>query len=423
MIKKDVFLKYYAVQENLPPVNESFTPRKSLSGDVIDANSFFTTPSLQLNQNDILKLKNADPAKGIMEGAVRSEVILDTTNQIQGAVPIINEKARPTTTQSKPANQETIVQAIDETKIPIPDHTNTNVSQYKVYDNDDDAYADFIKGGNSTAPVEPPKPIQPKIEVDDIYENEKLAYGADEAERRRNMRLKKVQNQSQPETQQQKVDQKIQEPEMNPAESMFKTFKRNHDIKIKVEFTDKIGNPEFIKLMMENMDGDIVGFYKNLILQNIKENFKVVEDEVEKQIREEIFGEGKKKVIENSGELIEKLTKLSKQLVDKSDEITINDGMDDDLVETILEGKDELIKLTDELVDKSKILTEELDKLDNLDEEISKHIEDDTSNLILGGKTPGGKQLYKYVDDKGKIVEAQPNRAAKNGWKPLTKEE
>ena len=421
MIKKDVFLKYYAEQENVREnVNESFKSIKT-SSDVLNPDSFFTAPSLKLNQKDIQLLKNADPEKGLKDGMPRSEIIIDTTNQTQGAVPIINERARQPLTQSKPM-QESIVQAVDDTKIPIPNHTNTNVSQYKVYDNDDDAYADFVKGGNTAVPVQPPKPVQPKIEVDQLYEDEKITYGLEEAERRKNMRLKKVQTQSQPPIQQQNVEQKIQQPEMNPAETMFKTFKRNHDIKINVEFTDKIVNPEFIKLMMENMDGDIVGFYKNLILENIKNNFKVVEDEVEKQIREEIFGEGKKKVIENSGELIEKLTKLSKQLVDKSDEITINDGMDDDLVETILEKKDELTKLSEELVEKSNILTEKLDKLDNLDEEISKHL-GDVSGLIPSGTTPGGKQLYWYLDENGKAKEVLPNTAKRNGWKPLTKEE
>jgi len=57
-----------------------------------------------------------------------------------------------------------------------------------------------------------------------------------------------------------------------------------------VEFKDKIGKPDFIKMMVENMDGDIVGYYKNVIMNNIMKDLSKIEKAVEKEIKSQIFG-------------------------------------------------------------------------------------------------------------------------------------
>jgi hypothetical protein len=312
MIKKDVFLKYYEESENIPQtsVNESFKPRKSNTGE-INPDTFFTSSTI-VNQNDIMKLKNADPSKGALDGQERTEIVLNTANKTKDTKPVFNESVRQ---PLKPIQNESIVQQVDESTLPIPDHTNTNVSQYKVYEDEDEAYNDFINNSTTPQTTTPiTKPQQPKVEVDQLYEDEKLTFGVEEADRRKNLRLKRT---NKPIEQEQQVQQIVQS-QIDPTQMMFKTFKRNHEIKINVEFTDKIGNPDFIKLMMENMDGDIVGFYKNLIVEKIQNNFKLIEDEIEKQIKLEIFGE-EKKVYEKN------------KIEDRSNEIVINDGMDDDL--------------------------------------------------------------------------------------------
>ena len=398
MIKKDVFSKYYSEMDNVPArINESYSPPKNSTTN-LDPDSFFTTPSIQLNQNDIMKLKNADPSKGVVEGADRTEIVINTSNQTRGTKPVINEAARQPL--NRPKQNESIVQEVDETTLPIPDHTNTDVSQYRVYENEDDAYDDFVNKGSKPQSTQQPKPKPQPIqlsEAEQMYEDEKVAYGPEEANRRRDIRLKRSGQTVQ--TQQPNTEEKTKEQSMsNPAEAMFKTFKRNHNIQISVVFNEKIGKPEFIKMMMENMEGDIVGYYKKLIVDDIMNNFKVIEDEVEKQIKEEIFGkpEEQMEAIKSS---IETIVKLSKQIVDKSSEITINDGLDDDDTDITTEEDDEFgpVDLTD--------------------------VEPDYLKLIPGGLTPGGKQLYKYIDEKGKVKEALPKSADKKGWTPLTKEE
>jgi polyhydroxyalkanoate synthesis regulator phasin len=187
----------------------------------------------------------------------------------------------------------------------------------------------------------------------------------------------------------------------NPAEAMFKTFKRNHEIQINVVFKEKIGKPEFIKMMMDNMEGDIVGYYKKLIVDDIMNNFKTIEDEVEKQIKQEIFGLTEEQTVDIQSS-INKIMELSKKIVDKSDEISFNGKLDDEV-----EKNTTVDDFEEELVHK---LTEE--ELKNMTEFLS---------LIPGGLTSSGKQLFKYVDENGKIKEVLPGTAERNGWKPLTK--
>jgi len=324
MIKKDVFLKYYEESENIPQtsVNESFKPRKSNTGE-INPDTFFTSSTI-VNQNDIMKLKNADPSKGALDGQERTEIVLNTANKTKDTKPVFNESVRQ---PLKPIQNDSIIQQVDESTLPIPDNTNTNVSQYRVYDDEDEAYNDLV---NSSTKVQLPpmtKPQQPKIEVDQLYEDEKLTFGIEEADRRKNLRLKRTNKPI--ESEQIQKPQQVQQ-QIDPTQMMFKTFKRNHEIKINVEFTDKIGNPDFIKLMMENMDGDIVGFYKNLIIEKIQDNFKLIEDEIEKQIKIEIFGEEEKP----------KKTR-EKTIKNKPVEIIddINDDLNSDLFDLIVQKK------------------------------------------------------------------------------------
>jgi hypothetical protein len=375
MIKKDVFYKYYAPMENAS-INESVRQvRNTNSGDFIDPDTFFNSSSV-VNQTDIMKIKNADPSKGAIEGSPRTEIVSNTTNRMKDAKPYINETIRPTTPMTS-LKSEAIVQEVDESTLPIPDHTNTDVSKYKVYDNDDDAYADFIGHANNPQTQQAPQrptPPPPPSEAEQLYDDEKMVYGEEEANRRRDIRLKKViktQDTYTSSDTQVQTEQKIQQPQMmDPREMMFKTFKRNYDIKINVEFTDKIANPEFIKMMMENMDGDIINFYKKLVLENITKNFKIVEDEVEKQLKRVIYGE-------------ETITETPIVITEKISEDSIIEVVEEPIVES------------------------------------SDYIDENGIVLILGGKTAAGKQLYKYIDERERVREVLPSTAKTKGWKPL----
>lgn len=311
MIKKDIFNKYYLpfvskqnTNINNPPLNES---------SEIDPVSFFNTPSVK--QDVIQKIKNTDTSN-IPDVKMPPQVVNKPIDNLPNQQMV----------------NESIVKQVED--LPIPNNTNTDVSQYKVYDNDDDAYQDFIKKNQHPPIQQPPTPTpKPLSEIDQLFEDEKMAFGEEEAIKRRDIRLKKN-----PVVQRQTTEQTQSNHQFDPSEMMFKSFKRNHPISVTIKFEDKIGNPDFVKMMMENMDGDIVGYYKKIIMNNIINNIKHVEDEVERCIKLEIFGE---------------------------------------------EPEDE---------------------------------------LIPGGKTKAGKQLYKYIDENGKIIEMLPTTAKKKNLKPYKTE-
>lgn len=201
---------------------------------------------------------------------------------------------------------------------------------------------------NATGQPLPPKKTSYEIEkekIEYLYDDELLTYGEEEAITRRNKRLSKL-GSTQP-LQKPTTDsvtdttspQPPVQPALDPVEMMFSTFKRNHDISINVEFKDKIGSPTFIKMMVENMDGDIVGFYKKKVMEKIMGNLSEIELAVEKTIQTEIFGE---------------------------------------------------------------------------------EVEEESDNgLIPGGKTAGGKQKYKFVDENGVVKDMLESTAIKKGYEPF----
>lgn len=357
MIKKSDFLKYYAIYENKElPLKENKT-QKVENSDYVDPDSFFNSSSI-VKPDDIQKIKQADPSKGAIDGAQRTEVKHD--NQIFE--------------QQKPQiSNESIVKQVDPANVPIPNNTKTDTSQYKVYEDEDKAYEDFI---NKSIPQQShPQPQQPVIsndpldEINRLYEDEKFAYGEDEAMKRKESRIKRLNpQQNQVKT---SVEQQNNQQYLDPSELMFKSFKRNYDINIELNFKNKISNPDFIKMMLENIDGDIIGYYKKIIINDIKKDFKIIEDEVEKQLKITIFGEE-----------IESSKKITKKPTTK---------------------KPTTKKPTKKSIKKSTT------KKDTL-------IDDE---LVLGKKTVSGKQKYKYIDENGQEVELLPETAKKRGLDPL----
>lgn len=221
-------------------------------------------------------------------------------------------------------------------------------------------------------------------EIERIFENEKLAYGEDEANKRRLGRIAQYQGigQKKSTTQvnvngQEQVQTNIQiqppiQPQIDPTEMMFKSFKRNFEINININIKDKIANPDFVKMMMENMEGDIIGYYKKLIMNNIMSDIQVIEKEVEHSIKTAIYGDDiheEEKEIDNS--------------------------------------------TSDELVKESTDITNTLQEHVNNGDEI---------NILVEGKpTKSGKKTYKYIDDKGKVKDLLPETAIKKGYKPFEK--
>ena len=150
---------------------------------------------------------------------------------------------------------------------------------------------------NNTQQLEAPSAViridntqQPNI-TDELFDDEVALYGVAEATKRKRDRMKGIAPQQPQPVYTQQPQATVQ---ISPAEMMFKSFKRNYEISINLEFKDMIGNPDFVKMMLENIDGDIVAYYKNIIMNNIMANVSKIENEVESQIKLAIFGDGSK---------------------------------------------------------------------------------------------------------------------------------
>ena len=73
----------------------------------------------------------------------------------------------------------------------------------------------------------------------------------------------------------------------------FKGFKKNHKVTIELSFDEYIADPEFLKMMMNNFEADVIKYYTSEIFKNIANNPQKVEEEIYKQLEEMIIGKKK----------------------------------------------------------------------------------------------------------------------------------
>lgn len=85
---------------------------------------------------------------------------------------------------------------------------------------------------------------------------------------------------------------KIDEKSVTEQETykFFRGFKKNHKVTIDLKFDEMIADPEFLKLMMNNFEADVIKYYTQEIYKNIASNPQMVEDEIYKQLEIVILG-------------------------------------------------------------------------------------------------------------------------------------
>lgn len=76
----------------------------------------------------------------------------------------------------------------------------------------------------------------------------------------------------------------------NPSFNLFKNFKRNHDIVLKLNINEKISKPDFIKIMSDGLEGDIIQYYTDLIYNTFISNTSIIKSQIYEQIYEEVYG-------------------------------------------------------------------------------------------------------------------------------------
>ena len=170
-------------------------------------------------------------------------------------------------------------------------------------------------------------------------------------------------------TQSQNTQQPIQAiTEEDEVIKMFKKFKRNYNINIKFSIKNKIGKPEFIQMMADGLDGDIIQFYTDELFTKFISDFDIIKEDIYNQIYKKVYGHDKP-IEEVEDEIIEEV-KPTKKI-----------------------KKEKELKSGDEVI------------------------------LIPGGKTKAGKQKYKFINDKNKLVEMLVESAQKKEYRPATKKD
>lgn len=108
-------------------------------------------------------------------------------------------------------------------------------------------------------------------------------------------------------TEEKKIETKQTQTEpVDFISQMFKSFKRNYKIKINIDIEDYISEPDFIKLMSNNLDADIIGLYTKEILGRILGDVVGLEEKIRSVIKKEVYGEEKNP--------IEKYKKVRKEI-------------------------------------------------------------------------------------------------------------
>lgn len=80
-------------------------------------------------------------------------------------------------------------------------------------------------------------------------------------------------------------------PRIDPLQMMFNMFKNNYDVTINLKIEDKIANPQFIAMVMENVEGDPIEYYAKIILEKVLKEPLKLKKEIYDQLKKEIYGE------------------------------------------------------------------------------------------------------------------------------------
>ena len=151
-----------------------------------------------------------------------------------------------------------------------------DLSQYKVYDNDDDAAADFERRMNQTQqqpqqrqrpqpyqdPYQPQQPVSEAYQAPQVESTQSSAYVSPEEE----------------------------------AFRFFRSFKKVFPITLSVDFDERIAEPNFIKMMAVNYEGDIIKFYTKEFMNRIYNDPGFLENKIYDKLRSLVFEEEKKKI-------------------------------------------------------------------------------------------------------------------------------
>lgn len=173
---------------------------------------------------------------------------------------------------------------------------------------------------------------------------------------------------------------KINSPSSQNAflDNFMSKFKKNYEINIDLEIKEKIVEPNFLKMVADNVNDDILEWYANQFVDKLLYDPNFLKDKIYKKLHLEIYG-------------------------------------------TLPESKVEETKEKIKEEDKSEIKNEKINDISPQPLTLKK--ENDDGKGIKGKLTKSGKQTYKYINDKNQIRDYLPETANKKNYKLAKKED
>lgn len=328
--KKLFVQKYVANMKPAPTYSENVIQeqvQQTLPSDTVDVNSFFSTTT---------------PIEGLEEGIknidkVDSSKVLEITKN-EGWVPKVKDLEKEDHQTQINENIMTPVSLEQEKEMLRQRHNKQEEFKRKLNEN------------GLTVAQETTRQQQIELTGEDPYKTKITKYRSNQG-----LNPNAIDN---PQMIDSPTDEKITNYQSQDYEviKIFKKFKKTHNFKTKISIAEKIADPEFIKMMIENLDGDIIQYYTDVIYEKIISDTDKLKENIYNQIYKHIFGINK----------------------------------------PVIETEIEEIKDTKEKENKT----------------IKKIV------LIPGGKTSAGKQKYKFINNKGKVVNMLIESAQKKQYKP-----
>ncbi len=227
-------------------------------GEELDVDSFFNNRTsvdiLQMTE----KLKNMDTSK-----------IADVGGNIE---PTIRQISSPSM-NNEFSSQEYKNMLLDKYK---QEQSRKDLSQYKVFEDDDEALSDFENKNSSQFQTNQQLNRQKNNQYHQFENKEEL-----------NNFNENGMNENVPKMENNPIF--IKNTEEDESFKFFKSFKKIYPIKLSIDFDEKIADPNFIKLMAINYEGDIIKYYTKEFMKRIHNDPGFLENKIYEKLKSLIF--------------------------------------------------------------------------------------------------------------------------------------
>jgi hypothetical protein len=240
-IKKDIFFQKFS--------------------EMLDASSFFQSQSAAGLSSLTEKIRTIDENK-----------VQNISGNIPPGVKYLQEPISEQV-QAPPEYKEMLLRRFNE------EQAHKDLSQYKVYENEDDAAADFERRQKAVQQRERQiVSLRHQQEQAEITESQVSS-----------MPTEHPVSSSIPSSAPMYMDAEEE------AFRFFKSFKKVYPITLSVDFDERIAEPNFIKMMAVNYEGDIIKYYTREFMNRIQNDPGFLENKIYEKLRSIVFQEEKEK--------------------------------------------------------------------------------------------------------------------------------